>query len=233
MIKSLLPELLMGFDWARLKLSPIYYGKGVAHGAGEPVILIPGALAGDCSLLEMRLWLGRIGYRAYNSGIGRMVDCPDVMRDKLIETIDRAYQETGKPVTLIGHSLGGMIARGAALKRPDKVKLVIMLASPFRRPNAHPFVMKMIGLVHGRALKRHIKRTENSCLKCFLETMCQQLPYGMAKAAIYTKTDPVVAWEDCITLNATHNYEVSGTHVGLSVNREVYQIIAGLLGGIA
>lgn len=227
MIKSLLPELLVGFDWARLKLSPIYYGKGVAHGAGEPVILIPGALAGNCSLLEMRLWLGRIGYRAYNSGIGRMVDCPDVMRDKLIETIDRAHQETGQSVTLIGHSLGGMIARGAALKRPDKVKLVIMLASPFRRPNAHPFVMKMIGLVHGRALKRHIKRTENSCLKCFIEAMREDLP--VPSASIYTRTDPVVNWYDCVGENMLLDYEVRGTHVGLSANREVYQIIAGLL----
>lgn len=231
MVKSLLPELLVGFDWARLKLSPVYYGIDTAHGDGGPVILIPGALAGDCSLLEMRLWLGRIGYRAYVSGIGRMVDCPDIMRDKLIETIDRAHQETGKPVTLIGHSLGGMIARGAALKRPDKVKLVIMLASPFRRPNAHPLIMKLIGLVHGRKLNRHIKRTENSCIKCLIETMRMKL--CAPSFAIYTRTDPVVNWEDCITLSEAHNYEVTGTHIGLASNYQVYQIIAELLGGTA
>lgn len=227
MTENLLPELRVGLERVRLWVSPVYRGMGVPHGDGAPVILIPGALASDCSLLEMRLWLGRIGYRAYTSGIGRMVDCPDIMRDKLLKTIDRAYQETGQAVTLIGQSLGGMIARGAALKRPDKVKLVIMLAAPFRRPSAHPFVMKLIGLVHGRALNRHIRRTENSCIKCFMDVMREPLP--MASAAIYTKTDPIVDWQNCVEEDESRNYEVTGTHIGLSGNHQVYQIVADLL----
>lgn len=227
-MRDLLPELLVVLDHARLRVSPVYYGSGVPHGSGEPVILVPGALASDCSMLEMRLWLGRLGYRAYISGIGRMDDCPDIMRDKLIETIDRAYRETGQSVTLIGHSLGGMIARGAALKRQGSVKRVIMLASPFRHPRAHPLVMKLIGLVHGRKLNRHIHRTENSCIKCFVEVM--RKPLGpVADAAIYPRSDPVVNWYDCKSYNDDNNYEVRGTHIGLVANPQVYQIIAELL----
>jgi pimeloyl-ACP methyl ester carboxylesterase len=157
-----------------------------------------------------------------------MVDCPDIMRDRLLRTIDHAYQDTGQAVTLIGHSFGGMIARGAAQKRRDKVKRVIMLASPFRRPRAHPLVMKLIGLVHGRQLNRHIHRTENSCIKCFLDTMSK--PIGPVNdTAIYTRTDPVVNWYDCKSYNEDHNYEVSGTHIGLAANHQVYQIIAEVL----
>ncbi len=229
MIKDLLPELLVGLDYARLHVSPVYYGVGVPRGNGEPVILVPGSLASDCATLEMRLWLGRIGYKAYTSGIGRMNDCPDIMRDKLLETIDRACEETGKKVTIVGHSIGGMIARGAALKRPGKVKRVIMLASPFCHPRAHPLVMKAIGLVHGRRLNRHLHRTENSCLKCFVDAMTKPMPFGVTSASIYTKTDPVVDWRDCVTHDVERDYEVTGTHLGLVVNPQVYQIIAELL----
>ena len=228
MIKDLLPELLVGLDYARLHVSPVYYGVGVPHGSGKPVILVPGALASDCSMLEMRLWLGRLGYKAYTSGIGRMDDCPDIMRDKLLETIDRACDETRQKVTLIGHSLGGMIARGAALKRSGKVERVIMLAAPFRHPRAHPLVMKAIGLVHGRNLHRHLHRTDNSCIKCFVEVM--RTPIGpVAEAAIYPRNDPVVHWYDCTTFNGDNDYEVTGTHIGLVANPQVYQIVADLL----
>ncbi len=229
MIKDLLPELLVGLDYVRLPVSHVYYGAGVPPGKGEPVILVPGALASDCSTLEMRLWLGRLGYKAYTSGIGRMDDCPDIMRDKLLATIDRAYEETGQKVTIVGHSIGGMIARGSALKRPDKVRQVIMLASPFRHPRAHPLVMKAIGLVHGRRLNRHLHRTENSCLKCFVDAMTKPMPFGVTSASIYTKTDPIVDWKDCVNLDVERDYEVIGTHLGLVANPQVYAIVAELL----
>ncbi|KKN68929.1 hypothetical protein LCGC14_0445860 [marine sediment metagenome] len=225
---TLLRELRVGLECVQLKLSPVYYGTGIPRGDGAPVVLIPGALASDCATLEMRLWLGRMGYRAYKSGVGRMIDCPDIMRDKLLETIDRAYQDTGHSVTLIGHSLGGLIARGAALKRPTKVASVIMLASPFRRLDAHPLVMKLIGLVHGRKLQRHLRRTENSCTRCFKSAMAKSI-HPVDTACIYTKTDSVVDWQDCVMDDESLNYEVIGTHIGLVVNRQVYRVIAGLL----
>lgn len=64
---SLWSELLAGLDWVALKASPVYYGLGVPHGAGAPVILVLGFLGSDLSLLEMHLWLGRLGYRSFRS----------------------------------------------------------------------------------------------------------------------------------------------------------------------
>jgi pimeloyl-ACP methyl ester carboxylesterase len=127
--RPLISELLVGLDWIALKASPVYYGIGVPRGDGAPVILIPGFLGTDSSLLEMHLWLGRIGYRSYLAGIGRIADCPDVMMEHLMETIDRAHRETGQRVRLIGHSLGGLLARVAAVRRPEQVAQVITLAS--------------------------------------------------------------------------------------------------------
>ena len=125
-------EALFPLDWVALHASPVYYGFGVPRGHGEPVILVPGFLGDDRYLTEMHLWLRRIGYRPYFSGIGRNVDCPELLTQRLLMTIDAAYEETHQKVTIVGHSLGGMLARAAAHREADKVKQVITMGSPFR-----------------------------------------------------------------------------------------------------
>jgi hypothetical protein len=64
-------EALFPLDWIALHASPVYYGFGVPRGHGEPVILVPGFLGDDRYLTEMHLWLRRVGYRPYFSGIGK------------------------------------------------------------------------------------------------------------------------------------------------------------------
>ena len=55
-------ETLAGLDWLSLRASPIFYGWGVKRGDGAPVVVVPGFLGSDLYLLELRCWLGRIGY---------------------------------------------------------------------------------------------------------------------------------------------------------------------------
>lgn len=227
--RPLWPELLAGLEWAALKTSPVYYGLGVPHGRGDPVVLVPGFLGSDRSLLEMRLWLKRIGYRPYLSGIGRNADCPDILMGRLLETVEHAYSETGSRVHLIGHSLGGLLARAAAVRRPDRAAQVVTLASPFRRLSAHPFVLTFISVVRGRAIQRHFGSSEGSCECSFVEALGGPWPQSVARAAIYTRTDPVVEWRDCVDADPALNIEVRGTHVGLTVNPAVYLAVARLL----
>ena len=66
----------------------------------------------------------------------------------------RAYEETGNPVHLIGHSLGGVIARASAVRWSDKVASVTTMASPFRGVRVHPFVLQTAYLVRGRVIQR-------------------------------------------------------------------------------
>ncbi|MEC3765273.1 alpha/beta fold hydrolase [Cupriavidus sp. SS-3] len=47
--------------------------------------------------------------------------------EELLGDIDRQYRE---PVWLVGHSLGGFLSLMAALRRPDRVRGVVMLDSP-------------------------------------------------------------------------------------------------------
>jgi pimeloyl-ACP methyl ester carboxylesterase len=223
--RSLRSELFAGVEWAALKASPVYYGFGVPHGDGSPVVLVPGFLGSDLSLLELHLWLGRMGYRSHLSGIGVNAECPDALLARLQETVDRVYRESGQRVTLIGHSLGGLLARAAAGRDPLKVKQVITMGTPAQRLAAHPTVLRLLGKV----LRRSYRSTKGRCLRSFGRGLRACLPASVSVAAICGRDDPVVAWRDCLDPNAARNIEVSGTHTGLPVNPAVYRELARLL----
>src|SRR2546426_10525128 len=97
-------EILWGFEWLELRSSPVYRGVGIPRGHGEPVVLVPGFLSQDSHLSELQRWLTRIGYRVHMSGIGRNVDCPDVLLEKLEESIESVFEMTAQRIRLIGHS---------------------------------------------------------------------------------------------------------------------------------
>src|SRR5687768_14555146 len=109
--RPILREVFWGVDWLSLRASRVYYGFGAPRGDGSAVVLIPGFLGTDYYLTELYLWLRRIGYKPYMSKIGWNADCLDKLGRRLIETVARAEAQTGKPVHLIGHSLGGILAR--------------------------------------------------------------------------------------------------------------------------
>ncbi len=229
-------EVFTGLDWALLRANPVYYGLNIPKGHGEAVITVPGFLGSDLYLTEMNLWLKRIGYRAYKSGIGRNSECPDLLVDRLIATIENAYEETGEQVRLIGHSLGGMLSRSAAMLVPDKVRAVITLGSPFRGVRSHPTVIQTGRFVRQRIRARRESRPDNkplreacfsgSCNCGFVESLRAGIPNSIHQTAIFTKTDGIVDWSVCITGDPSIDIEVKGTHCGLAWNAEVYRLIA-------
>jgi triacylglycerol lipase len=233
-------EALFGIDWLSLRLSPVYYGIGVPHGNGDPVIVIPGFMGSDNYLVEMYNWLRRIGYRPYYSRIGRNAECPNILMERLFETMDQVYAETGRKLHLIGHSLGGLIARAAASRRPDQVSQVICLAAPFRDIRVHPMVLAAAGFVRGRIVgqrngnarrQREVHRAcyTGTCTCDFAVAMRGDMPASIQRAAIYTETDGVVEWRSCIEEDDRLNIRVDGTHAGLAFNPQVYRRVAELL----
>ncbi len=228
-------EALFGVDWLALRLSPVYYGVGVPRGDGAPVIVIPGFLGSDNYLIELYYWLRRIGYRSYYSRIGRNAECPDVLTDRLFATMDQAYAETGRKVCLIGHSLGGLIARSAAARRPEQVEQVISLASPFQDIRVHPMILAAAGFVRGRIVRErgngHVQRGcyTGGCTCEFADSVRRGMPEAVKRTAIYTKSDGVVDWRSCVEEDSKLNIEVQGTHSGLAFNPQVYRTVGKLL----
>lgn len=228
-------EALFGIDWLSLRLSPVYYGIGVPRGDGAPVIVIPGFLGSDNYLIELYYWLRRIGYKSYYSRIGRNAECPDVLTQRLFATMDQAYAETGRKLHLVGHSLGGLLARSAAAQRPEQVEQVISLASPFRDIRVHPMILAAAGFVRGRIVRErgngHAARGcyTGDCTCEFAESLRNDMPAGVKRTAIYTKTDGVVDYRSCVEEDDALNIRVEGTHSGLAFNPQVYRTIGTLL----
>lgn len=226
------PEVLVGVEMLLLHATPVYYGFDIPRGDRSGVVLIPGFLANDVYLMEMYAWLQRIGYKPFYSGIGFNADCPNLLISRgLNDTIDRAYSETGGKVHLIGHSLGGIIARSVAASRAEQIASVTTLGAPFRGTAMHPRVVQLVDIVRRQILDKHETKVLPECYtsRCtcsFLDYLRKKMPAGVAETAIYTRTDGLVDWQYCITENAADDFEVTGTHLGLAFNPTVYRVIA-------
>ena len=232
-------ESLMGVDWCRLRASGVYYGFGVPRGDRSAVVVIPGFLGHDCYLGELYFWLWRLGYRPYMSRIGQNADCPNILVDRLLDTMARAHQREGTRVHLIGHSLGGVLALGAAAQAPAITGAVITLGSPIRGPRVHPLVLKNATLVRNRIKRNSHRRPKHKphheecftyeCACGFACSVSEELPEDVPHLAVYTKTDGVVDWRSAITGDDDRDAEVRSTHCGLAWNPEVYRLIAETL----
>jgi pimeloyl-ACP methyl ester carboxylesterase len=229
---SMWQEALAGVEMLMLRASPAYYGFGVPQGDGSGVVVIPGFLGTDIYLMEMYAWLQRIGYHAYFSGIGLNAECPNLLiKRRLNATMDQALSETGRPIHLIGHSLGGIIARSAARQRSKDIASVITLGAPFRGKVVHSRVLQVAEMVRDRILSTHGPGVLPDCYtgRCtcnFMDSLKKELPDSIRQTAIYTKTDGVVDWQVCITGDPAVDVEVPGTHIGLAFNPAVYETIA-------
>ena len=224
-------ETLAGLDWFSLRTSPVFYGCDVPRGDGAAVILVPGFLASDWYLFEIYAWLARVGYRPELSRVGRNADCLDVIADRLFTTIEAARAATGRPVHLVGHSLGGMLARSAAARRPDLVASVATLGSPFRGIRGHPLVLFASDRVRAR-LTRSGERPDcytGYCSCPAVAGLAGPFPASIPQIAVYTKSDGIVDWRYCLNGDPGTDFEVSGTHIGLVVNPAVYRILAAHL----
>jgi hypothetical protein len=227
-------EAFAFYDWWLLRTSLAYFGVGVPQGDGSAVVTIPGFLATDLYLRDMRTWLGRLGYRPYHSGIGRNAECPNVVLARLLRTIETAFSDTGRRVHLVGHSLGGVLARSAAAQRPDRVASVTVLGSPFRGIRSHPVVMHTHDVVRRIVLGRDREQFlpvgcyTGQCTCSFVEAL-DGFPAEVAELAIYSRSDGIVDWRVCVTGDPAKDREVLGTHIGLANNPFVYRHLAAFL----
>lgn len=230
-------ELLAGVEMAFLWISPVFLGYGIPHGDGSGVVLVPGFLGSDLYLSPLHDWLSRIGYRPFNSGIEMNAECPNLLiRRHLHAAISEACERTQRKVHLIGHSLGGTMARAVAAQSPDCVASVITLASPIRGIAAHSAVLRMAEKVRCDILQRHGTAVLPTCYTAhctcaFVESIRGNFPASVRQTAVYSKCDGLTDWRVCRTGDANIDVEVSSTHIGSVFSPLVYRIIAERLAG--
>jgi pimeloyl-ACP methyl ester carboxylesterase len=191
-------------------------------GDGHPVMLLPGFLASDRSTKPIRKYLERLGYDARPWALGQNLGGFYKRRRILEDRLMQVHQETGKKVSLVGWSLGGVYARYLSLVKTDAVRSVITLGSPFAGDVHATNASKLYEFLSGEK-HAHTKHED-------LEALAGHLP--VPNSSIYTKLDSIVNWRTCIAPAADNaeNIEVHlASHVGIGVNAAAWWAVADRL----
>jgi triacylglycerol lipase len=214
-------------EHARLRRHPVLLGDGLPRGDSRPVLLVPGFMSGDSSLATLRDWLLLLGYRVEQPGLTFNIRYSEAVLDTLSRRLADLHAGLGRPVTIVGHSRGGLLGKVLAHRRPRMVDHVVGLGSPFADPwDVHPFTMAVVRMAqavnlvcYGRPASVEIP---------FLRDL--DAPASVPLTSIYSRSDGIVHWRACLRPDATC-LEVDGSHVGLGVNPDVYSILARVLAG--
>lgn len=219
--------------WARLGDLVVRHRPYAGHGAVrdlDPVVLVPGFLAGDASLALMARALRERGHRTYRSHIRANVGCTVAAADQLESRIASVVARRGGPVRIVGHSLGGMIARGLAVRRPDLVAGIVTLGSPMLAPGAHhtSLTRSLDALVRlSRAGVPGLMALEciaGECARASFDESRRLLPPQVAFTAVYSRRDGIVDWRACVDPLATP-VEVRSSHLGMAVDPTVISAV--------
>ncbi|MDT0202178.1 alpha/beta fold hydrolase [Nocardioides sp. AE5] len=202
--------------------------------ASEPVLLVPGFLAGDYSLHLMARTLRRKGFRTYNSRITSNVSCLTGSAALLERRLEAIAAKRERRVRIVGHSLGGMIARGLAVRRPDLVSGIITLGSPMLAPGASHPVLLAAADVLVRLSRAGIPGLMNEscvagdCARQAWEESRQPIPEGVGLTCIWSPGDGMVAAGSCVDPLA-RSIEVSASHIGLAIDPRVADCVVAEL----
>lgn len=188
----------------------------------RPVLVLPGFMAGDTSTKPLRTLLATLGYDTHGWGLGANLGPTAEIIDGLIELVERLDREKGQ-IDIVGWSLGGLFAREIARFAPASVRQVITLGSPFQTT----------GPEHSNARAAFValqsRHTDHSLVPR-MPSWARE-PLGVPTTSIYTRTDGVVNWHQCLNreLPRTENVEVYGSHCGLGHNPAAIYVIANRL----
>ena len=180
----------------RTILRSIAADANLGRGDGHPVLILPGLGADDWSTVPLRWTVRSQGYWAHGWRLGRNVGPTARVVAGLRHRVEQLGRAHARRVTIVGWSLGGIYARALARERPELVRQVITLASPYRSFETSP------------------------------------TPLAVPATSIYTRTDGVASWQNCINRTATRaeNIEVYGTHNDLGINPTVILAVLDRLG---
>jgi pimeloyl-ACP methyl ester carboxylesterase len=187
------------------------------RGDGDPVLVLPGYGAGDGATWLLRGYLRWLGYDARGWDLGVNRGHVPALVPLVIARVLAFVQERAMPVSLVGWSLGGVIAREAMRERPDVVTRVVTLGTPVVGGPKYTSA--------GAVYRRRGYDLED------IETRArarEAVPLTRPVTAIFTRGDGIVAWRACIDRHnaVVEHVEVTGTHIGLAMNPDVWRIVA-------
>lgn len=192
--------------------------RRIPGGDGHPVLILPGFMADDWSTVALRSVLRSRGYEVHRWGLGRNLGPRAATVEGLVRRLERIHHDRGRTVSLVGWSLGGIYARALARGRPQAVRQVITLGSPFRiGPGDRSSASRLFDRLNPRPQPHPLDLEDR--------------PLPVPSTAIYTRSDGITRWHLCIEAEhaLAENIEVRGSHCGLGHNPAVILAIGDRL----
>ena len=194
-------------------------------GEGRPVLVLPGFGASDFVTGRLRAHLRKRGFRVHGWRLGRNIGLTDRLVDGLIERFVEVAKRYDEPVSIIGWSFGGLLARRIAHEHPDLVRQIICLGSPWRAEGERTRATAMFE----RSRARHgISDRARDIVDQLRE------PVPVPTTAIWSRSDGVTRWSGCSVDETTtpaiaENIEVPSSHAGMVANPVVLAVVVNRL----
>jgi pimeloyl-ACP methyl ester carboxylesterase len=200
------------------------------RGDGHPVLLLPGFMADEKSLFVLKAFLARKGYDVHTWGLGRNLGFRSKHASALPQKIRYLHHVTGRKVSLVGWSLGGVFSLYGAENALECVRCVITLGSPVSmdaQGSQSPAAVKAL-----YRLVSHRLGSNAHAMAPRAKAMREHRRLAIPTSCLYSLGDGVVPPQEA-TIDgdpALHeNIRVPGSHLGLGFNGVVLAVVADRL----
>jgi pimeloyl-ACP methyl ester carboxylesterase len=206
------------------------YTGGRQQAALDPVLLVPGFMAGDVTLRLMAAFLRDEGFRTYRSQIHVNVGCTQDAVGRLERRLESIAFPRERKVSNVGHNQGGLLARGHAARRPDLVAGIVTLGSPVLAPGAVHTVLAWDTEMLVRLARAGFRGfmgedcIAGACAQTSFEESRRPLDPDVAYTAIWSRRDGIVDPHACQDPGA-RCVEVNTSHCGMAVDPVVLDLV--------
>jgi len=227
-------------DLASLLADPVFRGRDVPRGDGRLVVVMPGLFGNDLYLEPLRYWLRLVGYSPVSSSLWINAGCLRRLQEQVLAQIVRRAKGKAKPIVLIGHSRGGVLARAIAGHLRGQVSHVVTLGSPMGGFRQAVESGQILSSSQGE-LRRMIVQASRFALRVldpdcrfptcgceFLENVERPLDTSTSLLSIHSRDDEI-APADAVEASEGERREVGGGHVSLVYNAAVYRLLGDFL----
>ena len=194
------------------------------RGDGHSVLVLPGFSADDLSTQLLRRFLSYLGYGSsawelgHNFGYRTLGESEERLRQR----VEMLAATSGRKISIVGWSLGGVMARHMARDHPDCVRQVVTLGAPFTGDPTATSIRRFYEMMSGEDLSAPHTRSA---------WQANRAAPSVPTTAIYSRSDGITAWQNCLETETatTENIEVVGSHMGLPHNAMALHVVANRL----
>ena len=182
--------------------------RRLPRGDGHPVLVFPGMGTNGSLTAPLRFFLDGLGYATQSWGQGVNLGPRSGVLKQCAADVRQLAQKHGRPVSLIGWSLGGLYAREVAKELPRDTRCVVTLGTPFTGHPRATNAWRVFELLSGQSAH------DPAMIEALRTTP------AVPTTSIYSRTDGIVAWQCSINPPGprAENIEVQSSHCGMGMN---------------